>query len=179
MLALIIGGSGSGKSAFAEKLAAEKAEAGAGIYYIATMEPFGEEGRARIMKHRAQREAFGFKTIERYRDLAGAQLPPGADVLVEDLSNLLANEMFSPEGVAAKTENNAMDAVRLGISCLEDKCTNLIIVTNEVFSGGSRYEGETLSFMKNLAILNREIARRADLVVELVCGIPNVLKGKC
>ena len=37
--------------------------------------------------------------------------------------------------------------------------------------------GETLTYMRALAELNRILARRADLVVELVCGQPNVLKG--
>ena len=231
MLALIIGGSGSGKSAFAERLSAA---AGPGGFYLATMEPFGEEGRARIARHRAQRGALGFLTVERYTDLAGAQIPPGADVLLEDLSNLLANEMFSPKGSAAAARKTgdavisgcdeetgerggrspvpgaargegptfqaemtkwekspvpgaargeeaadpALDAVRRGIDSLAGKCRNLTIVTNEVFSGGSRYEGETLLFLKNLAVLNRETALRADLVVEVVCGIPNVLKGE-
>ena len=179
MLALIIGGSGSGKSAFAEKLLAS---AGPGGIYLATMEPFGEEGRARIARHRAQRAALGFLSMERYTDLVGARIPQGANVLLEDLSNLLANEMFSPEGSAAatqmKTADPALDAVRRGTDCLAGKCDNLIIVTNEVFSGGSAYEGETLSFLKNLAILNREIASRADLVAEIVCGIPHVLKGE-
>ena len=208
MLTLIIGGSGSGKSAFAERLSAA---AGPGGFYLATMEPFGEEGRARIARHRAQRGALGFLTVERYTDLAGAQIPPGADVLLEDLSNLLANEMFSPKGSAAaarkpgdavfsgcdegpgecggvnpvpgaargeEAADPALDAVRRGIASLAGKCRNLTIVTNEVFSGGSRYEGETLSFLKNLAVLNRETASRADLVVEVVCGIPNVLKGE-
>ena len=29
-----------------------------------------------------------------------------------------------------------------------------------------------------LADLNRDLAKRADLVVEVVCGLPNILKGK-
>ena len=32
--------------------------------------------------------------------------------------------------------------------------------------------------MRLLADLNRELAKRADLVVETVCGLPNVLKGE-
>ena len=51
-------------------------------------------------------------------------------------------------------------------------------MTNEVFSGGAEYEGDTLSYIKELAALNRETAARADLAVELVCGLPNVLKGE-
>ena len=32
-------------------------------------------------------------------------------------------------------------------------------------------------YLRNLAMLNREFAREADLVTEVVCGLPNVLKG--
>jgi hypothetical protein len=32
--------------------------------------------------------------------------------------------------------------------------------------------------MRALAALNRALAARAELVVEVVCGVPNVLKGE-
>ena len=35
---------------------------------------------------------------------------------------------------------------------------------------------ELSAYLKDLAWLNRVLARRADRVVELVCGLPNVLK---
>ena len=59
-----------------------------------------------------------------------------------------------------------------------ERCANLTVVTNEVFSGGSDYEGDTLHFLRELAALNRELAARADRVVELVCGLEHVLKGE-
>ena len=37
--------------------------------------------------------------------------------------------------------------------------------------------GETEHYVKELALLNRKLAGRADLVVEVVCGLPNLLKG--
>ena len=59
---------------------------------------------------------------------------------------------------------------------LSDK--NLTVVTNEVFSGGADYDAESLRYMHALADLNRWLAMRADLAVEIVCGLPNVLKGE-
>ena len=44
MFALIFGGSGSGKSEYAEKLSCELAQKNE-KYYIATMIPYGEEGK--------------------------------------------------------------------------------------------------------------------------------------
>ena len=71
-----------------------------------------------------------------------------------------------------------MDAVRKGLRALLERCGNLTVVTNEIFSDGVEYEGETLAYLRNLARLNRDLAGEADLVVEIVCGMPNVLKGK-
>ena len=168
MLTLIIGGSGSGKSAFAEalvqKLPGER-------IYLATMWASDPESLRRIARHRKQRETLGFVTLEQPLRLWEAAVPAGANVLLEDLSNLLANEMFSPTG-------GGIDAVRRGLEHLITSCKNLTVVTNEIFSSGDKYEGETLAYMKNLAALNRELATRADLAVEVVCGLPNVLKGE-
>ena len=66
MLRLIIGGSASGKSEYAERLVCSLP--GKRIY-AATMEPFGEEGRERIARHRKLREGKGFVTVEVPRDL--------------------------------------------------------------------------------------------------------------
>ena len=168
MLTLIIGGSGSGKSAFAEELVQKLP--GERIY-LATMWASDPESLRRIARHRKQRETLGFVTLEQPLRLWEAAVPAGANVLLEDLSNLLANEMFSPTG-------GGIDAVRRGLEHLITSCKNLTVVTNEIFSGGDKYEGETLAYMKNLAALNRELATRADLAVEVVCGLPNVLKGE-
>lgn len=169
MFTLIIGGAGSGKSAFAEELAAH--QPGPRLY-IATMQPYDSECHARIAKHRAQRAGRGFLTLERYTDLAGAvgQLPKGSSVLLECMSNLVANELYSPEGRGA-------DAAVLGVEALLPHCRHLAVVTNEVFSGGAHYAGDTLHYLQELAQVNRRLAARADTVVEIVCGLPNLLKG--
>ena len=88
-----------------------------------------------------------------------------------DLSNLLANEMFSPQGGGA-------EAVRRGLESLLVRCVNLTVVTNEIFSGGADYSPETLAYMKELALLNRELAAKCDFCTELVCGLPHILKGE-
>ncbi len=168
MLTLVTGGAGSGKSAFAENLVTGQ---GSPRFYIATMEPYGPESRARIVRHRSLREGKGFITIEKSLSLADIDLPPEAHVLLEDLSNLLANEMFSPGGGGAA-------AAEEGVLSLCGRCKDLTVVTNEVFSGGADYEGETDRFLRHLALMNRLIAQRADLVVEVVCGLTNILYSR-
>ena len=166
MLTLVIGGSASGKSEYAEQCVLSLD--GARIY-IATMQPFGKEAEERILKHRQMRKNKGFETIECYTGLQNLKIPPGSNVLLEDLGNLMANEIFSPEGRGPR-------AVRDGIDALIPACAHLTIVTNEIFSGGTDYTEETLHYMRELAAMNRYIASRADRVTEIVCGIPNRLK---
>ena len=168
MLTLITGGAASGKSEYAEALV--QALPGQRVY-LATMEPWDHECLARIEKHRRQREGRGFLTLERYRDLGGLEVPRGANVLLECMSNLLANELYSPQG-------GGRAAVLGGVERLLGRCTHLTVVTNEVFSGGADYEGDTLRYLGELGAVNRALAARAELVVEVVCGCANVLKGR-
>lgn len=168
MFTLVIGGSASGKSEYAEHQVL--ALPGRRIY-IATMRPWDDECLARIAKHQAARADRGFCTVERYADLAGLTIPRGSNVLLECLSNLAANELYSPDG-------GGSEAVLRGVDTLLSQCGHLTIVTNEVFSGGADYEGDTLRYLSELARINRTLAQRADRVVEVVCGLPNVLKGE-
>ena len=167
MLTLIIGAAASGKSALAERLA--QTLPGNKIY-LATMDARDPESLKRIERHRQLRAGKGFQTVEQPRALERVTLPEDANVLLEDLSNLLANEMFSPSGGGAA-------AALSGIEALRRQCRHLTVVTNEIFSGGSDYAGDTLHYLAELAWLNRTIASYADTVAEVVCGLPNVLKG--
>ena len=67
MVYLVTGGSGSGKSAFAENLAVKlkKQTLHGGLYYIATMHCYDEESKKRISRHREMRKDKCFETIER------------------------------------------------------------------------------------------------------------------
>ena len=168
MVNLVIGAAASGKSEYAEdivmSLPGEK-------IYIATMEPFGAEAEERIARHRALRAGKGFTTVERPRDLIG--LTPEADwnVLIEDLPNLAANELFSPEGGGA-------DAVLSGVDRICKIVSSVTIVTGDIFSDGAEYDVGTREYMEMLADLHMRIAAKADNVVEVVCGIPCAVKGE-
>ncbi|MCD7726351.1 MAG: bifunctional adenosylcobinamide kinase/adenosylcobinamide-phosphate guanylyltransferase [Clostridiales bacterium] len=173
MLYVVTGVSGSGKSEYAENLAVRLA-AGAPLYYVATMEPYGAEGQARIRRHHRLRAGKGFETIECYREITRVvdqigQCRCGESVLlVECLSNLLANEMFG-----ARTQKDApADKVLSGTSFLSRQCRHLIVVTNEIFADGIRYAPETEEYRKQLGLLNRRLAGMADEAVEVAYGIP-------
>ena len=93
--------------------------------------------------------------------------------LLEDLGNLAANELYDPDG--AGTETAA--AILRGIDKMLLQCDNLIVVSNEVFSGGADYAGDTDRYLRALAAVNNAAAARADRVVRVVCGIPVYYKG--
>ena len=171
MMTLVVGGAASGKSEYAERLVVHAGETPR--VYIATMQPFDEESLRRIDKHRWMRAEKRFETLECYTDLASAQVPAGSTVLLECMGNLCANELYSPDG----SGEHAAEAIRRGVEHLRSQCGELIVVSNEVFSGGSAYEGDTLRYLQVLGRVNRELAAMADDVCEVVCGIPSWHKG--
>lgn len=173
MLSLITGGSGSGKSAYAERLVQEGG--GSRRYYLATMAPSGEEARERIARHRAMRADKGFETIEVYEHLERVILPGKAKntvVLLECMSNLVANEQFGVGG----EDVDIVRRVLAGIAHLQSCAGNLFIVTNEVFSDGNIYDRESMRYLDILGKINRELSKTADRVIEVVYGIPLELK---
>ena len=171
MTVFVCGGAASGKSAYAEQLLC-KLSGDMPCVYLATMRPYGAEAAARIARHRAQREGQGFQTVECYVNLSAVSLPADCAVLLEDIGNLCANEMFDPEGSGA----DAADAVVYGVEALRRRCGQLVIVSNEVCSGGADYGEETLRYMKTLAEINRRLASLSDRVCEVVCGMAEYYK---
>lgn len=175
MFHLITGGSGSGKSEYAEQKLMEYAshsKRNKKRYYIATMMPFGKETEEKIARHRRLRAGKGFETIECYTDLKKAaevlQTKETGSVLLECMSNLVANEMFQESGARENTVNAVME----GIRSLREQTGDLVIVTNEIFSEAARYEGETETYQRYLGEINQKLAVLSDQVVEVVYGIP-------
>lgn len=165
MLVLVTGGSGSGKSEFAENLAVKL---GGELTYIAAMKPADAECEKRIERHRKMRAGKGFKTVERYTDIKNLNIRGTA--LLECMSNLTANEMFGGSG------ENSVAEILQGVQHLKQCLDNFVIVTNEISSDGLEYDRDTKLYMKNLGLINCEAAAMADEVYEVVCGVPNRLK---
>ena len=74
-----------------------------------------------------------------------------------------------PEGAAAR--------IQAGIDRLREKCDNLVIVTNEVFSDGGGYDETTQRWIALLGGANAYLGQLADEVWEVVAGIPLKIKG--
>lgn len=180
MLVMITGGSGSGKSAYAERVLsalAEREEKSCRSYYLATMMVYGEEGRRKVERHRKLREGKGFVTVEQPLDIADCPLEAGENAaLLECMSNLAANEMFREE--TPKMSGEVAEKIIAEIDVLREQLSYLVIVTNNVFEDGISYEEETMNYIRALGEINRKLAERADVVTEVVAGIPVAVKGE-
>lgn len=165
MFLLISGANDSGKSAFAESLAARLPNR---RVYLATMRPQTEENRIRIARHRRQRAALNFVTIEAPFSVGELDIQKTDTVLLEDVSNLLANVMFETEREAA--------SVLPDILALAGRCRHLIAVTISGLTE-ENYHGETAEYIRALNDLNASLAQRADGVAEMTDGVPFARKG--
>ena len=170
MLTLVVGGAASGKSAYAECLVLQTALP---RYYLATMQVWDAECAARVEKHRRMRAEKQFETLECPLHLGTVHLPARGTALLEDLGNLTANELYDPAGAGKAAASAILD----GLDKLAAQCEHLVVVSNEVFSGGANYAGDTDRYLKALAQVNNALAARADAVVRVVCGIPVYHKG--
>ncbi|MEZ3434936.1 MAG: bifunctional adenosylcobinamide kinase/adenosylcobinamide-phosphate guanylyltransferase [Lachnospiraceae bacterium] len=181
MVQLITGGSGSGKSAYAEGEIVgyrKHLKDGGGLFYpflyVATMIPYGREAEEKIRRHKEQRMEAGFLTLERYTELSGLEIPPNAGILLECVSNLTANELYERD----QNSKEAFEAVVSGIRSLSGRTKHLVIVTNEVHSDINGYSRETEEYRGLLGRINCALARMADKVTEVVYGIPVVYKDE-
>lgn len=170
MLTLVVGGAASGKSAYAECLVLQTALP---RYYLATMQVWDAECAARVEKHRRMRAEKQFETLECPLHLGTVHLPARGTALLEDLGNLTANELYDPAGAGEAAASAILD----GLGRLAAQCEHLVVVSNEVFSGGADYAGDTDRYLRALAAVNNAVAARADAVVRVVCGLPIYYKG--
>jgi len=167
MICLVTGGAGCGKSTWAEKLVSSLPRSNR--FYIATMQVYDEESRQRVIRHRIQRADKGFTTIECEKKLSAVQVPQGSIVLLEDLVNLTANEMFDGGNAAS---------IIPALTELAQRCSHLVMVTNDVFADGVAYTGSMTDYLETLARVNQAAAQLADTVIEVVYSIPVPLKGE-
>ena len=184
MIVFVIGGSGSGKSEYAENLALklkeeavceyqdgalyEQFEPAPELVYIATMEAADRESRQRVLRHRAMRAGKGFTTREQSTHLEELAVSNHEILLLECLSNLTANEMFSPLG----RKERAVEAIERGILHLAKHSRHLIIVGNNVFEDSVDYDGTIQVYIQEMAKIHQFVGSRAERVVEVICGIP-------
>ena len=132
------------------------------------MRPCSEENLQRIEKHREQRKDLQFTTLECPYQVGAAAVERDGVVLLEDVSNLLANAMFERGGDEA--------SVYADIEALCSRCRLLVAVTITGLCADG-YDGETAAYIRALNGLNQRLYDRAAAAVAMKDGAPFAEKG--
>ena len=164
---LILGAAASGKSVFAENLVRSTGRA---CVYLATAQAHDAEMREKLERHKTRRSA-GWQTLEEPLDVGRtlATISGETAILLDCATMWLSNHMLA-ENDLAEAEAGLMAGLAL---C----AAPVVIVSNEV--GGSVVPDNPLArrFREAQGRLNQKLAERAGLVVQVIAGLPLVLKG--
>lgn len=166
---MIIGGAASGKSAFAEAFVIAQSKT---PIYLATAQAFDAEMANKIAAHKTDREAHGWRTIEEPMAVADQISKFGEDdvVLLDCATMWLSNTMADVEEMRLEIDTFC-DAIAASPA-------SITVVTNEVGQGIVPENVMARRFRDLQGNLNFSLAKRCDLVVQVVAGLPNVLKGE-
>ena len=178
---LIFGGARSGKSAYAETLAAATNKE---VIYIATAQPGDEEMAARIAHHRQQRSA-NWITVEEPVALGDALLrwcAPERVILIDCLTLWLSNLLFSEKNTYPDIGAIALPALfheqrTHFLNMLEQASGDVVLVSNEVGLGIVPVGAVSRCYADEAGRLNQAVAARCERVVLVAAGLPLVLKG--
>jgi len=167
-LTLVLGGAASGKSAFAEALVNR---AGRGRVYLATAQAFDAEMAEKIAVHRTARGA-GWHTVEAPQDIAAplAAVSPNDIVLLDCATLWLSNRLLANADLAATPAEM--------LAALGACPAPVVVVSNEVGQGIVPERAMGRVFRNAQGRLNQVLAAEAGLVVQVIAGLPLVLKGQ-
>lgn len=190
---LVSGGSGSGKSDFAQRLAAQLAR---DVTYVATGTAQGTEMVSRIRRHRAARPAH-WRTLEASRNVAGALAADAGSapvVLLEDVGSLAATclpwiderdkstggqvgELARPDAVL----DAAQGALEAELEAIFEWCAGhakaLVLVTSDVGSGLLPVSPVGRLYTDVLGRTNQHLAARVDHAFVVIMGYAIDLKA--
>jgi adenosylcobinamide kinase/adenosylcobinamide-phosphate guanylyltransferase len=175
-LILILGGARSGKSAYAEKLAAQM---GQRVLYVATAEAGDEEMAKRIAVHRSARPD-AWQTLEAPRHVGEALLTidhrPDV-VLLDCLTLLVSNIVLAMESETETAIEAAVQAEIEAIATARDQLdVPLIVVSNEVGLGLVPEYPLGRLYRDVSGRANQHLAALADRVLFMVAGLPMTVK---
>ncbi|MGV2289641.1 bifunctional adenosylcobinamide kinase/adenosylcobinamide-phosphate guanylyltransferase [Trinickia sp. YCB016] len=175
-LTFVLGGARSGKSAYAERLAASNARP---VTYIATaLVASGDDEFAQRIEHHRARRPEQWDLIEAGADLADALRRADGDdrcILIDCLTLWLAGLLCPPD--AAALSNDAYAAhLNAFEAALADARGKVIVVSNEIGLGVVPLGAETRHYVDELGRLNQRIAALSTQVTLMVAGLPMIVK---
>jgi adenosylcobinamide kinase/adenosylcobinamide-phosphate guanylyltransferase len=169
IVSLVTGGSRSGKSSYALKLAETYKQK----FFIATAQAMDDEMKARILNHQKERGE-SFQTIEEPLEIADAihSVNDSAGVIILDcLTVWLGNLMYH-----LQDEKERSQRIDDFLKTLKSPPCDILIVTNEVGMGIVPENELSRRFRDDAGYLNQQVAKLADEVILMVSGIPVKIK---
>ena len=138
------------------------------------MIPHDREDDARILRHRRERENWGFETIECGRDILNVLQCADArgSFLLDSVTALLSNEMFAPD-----YRPDAAEKVARELCALVRQTPNIVLVSDFIDSDAAIYDEWTENYRRGLAHIDRALANACDCVIEVVAGQAVFYKG--
>ncbi|MUT72236.1 bifunctional adenosylcobinamide kinase/adenosylcobinamide-phosphate guanylyltransferase [Stutzerimonas frequens] len=170
MLEVILGGARSGKSRFAERLAADS---GLAVTYIATSQALDGEMTSRIAHHRERRPAH-WALVEEPLQLARVlreQAAVNRCLLVDCLTLWLTNLLMLDDAMRLAEERDAL------LECLDGLPGRILLVSNETGLGVVPLGELTRRYVDEAGWLHQAVAERAQRVTFMVAGLPMTLKA--
>ena len=167
---LVLGGVRSGKSRYAQDLAAR----GKRVAVVATAEACDDDMRQRIARHRAERPA-DWTTFEAPVALEDTLLECGNrfdTILIDCLTVWTANVMQAEKS----DEGRVLARAKRLADVLDSISASVILVSNEVGSGIHPDNELGRAYRDLLGFTNQHIAAAADEVILLVAGCPVIVK---
>ena len=174
-LTLILGGAGAGKSALAERMAAQ---AGKQVLFVATAEAGDAEMTERIRKHKAARPAH-WRTLEEplnVRDAIQRDTAPSDVVLLDCLTLWVSNLLLKYEHEKTAQEQITQQAQDLLAFIGRDKRT-WFVVSNEVGMGVVPEHPLGRAYRDALGKVNQLFAAQAGSVQLVIAGLAWDLKA--
>ena len=186
---LILGGQKSGKSRFAETIAANWLGQSAEheVLFIATAQACDSEMRQRIERHQLDRKRNlpQIKTLEEPLLLATALQKNSArhrllliDCLTLWLSNYLTPYKNDTKIDSLKLMTRYTTALNDLLRETHSSVSPLVLVSNEISQGVIPMGQETRQFVDQLGLLNQAVAKACERVTLIVAGCPVTITGK-
>ncbi|MEL7213794.1 MAG: bifunctional adenosylcobinamide kinase/adenosylcobinamide-phosphate guanylyltransferase [Pseudomonadota bacterium] len=166
-MSFVLGGAASGKSAFAEGLVLAD---GGTRGYLATAQVWDAEMEAKVDRHKTMRGA-GWITVEEPLDIAAAltKMTDAETILLDCATLWLTNQLLAEADLEAASD--------VFVETLVAASQRIVVVSNEVGQGIVPDNAMSRRFREAQGRLNQKIAAQSDLAINVIAGLPMVLKG--